>query len=728
MSTYCPQLADSVLSLTYTWPVAVIAITIIIAFFTYRWIMQSKAERKTRTLLLVLRVIGILLAGMFLCIPVVRSEEIRKSDRPIVILVDDSKSMSISDTVGNRKRGEAIIDALFSEVLGIVPELEKLAPVRTYRFSRNCEQVDSTRSAFSFSGNATNIAFALKKVAKEGEPRPGLVLLCTDGNETAAESVPGKSGAAAEAVTYPTPVHTIGVGAIKSGTGEFKDAAIVSISTEPEAILNSKIPVTVNLKQSGFAGKTGTLQLKLIDDVHGEKAFPLDADTVSVKFTLHCTRPGLNEYTAYLKPFDGEQIEENNAMKFAIRVTTEKLKVFYYEVTPRWEFKFSKRTLAQDEAISLFPFVKTSPEKLVVQGKNLDITSFPTDLASFKMFDCVILGDVGADEAGAKGAEAVAAYVEQGGGIVILGGSSMLTQNSIFSSSLSKILPVDAQGLKLVEGPFKLRLTQDGASSTMMAGISPLYLDTIYSGIVLKPSAQVLAVAEGGGSSFPLVITAKYGEGRVVMLLSDTFWKWCMKYADAGGQSSYNRLYQQIVRFCSNREAPDSRKGRAVIFTDKSSYRADEKVAIFVSGCDKNAKPVVKISHGGKESGTLTLSTGAESFEGYFEPSQDGIHQARLYLGGDEPVSTCEFFVTPPAGELDNPFQNQALLQLISAKTGGRYFDLSTVRQIPAAVKSSGYVNVNKNEYSYNDSVIAFLILLGVASTEWILRRIFNIV
>lgn len=720
--------ADVGFSLTHTWPIAVIVITIVIAFFTYRWVMQSKTERKARALLMVLRVAGILLAGMFLCVPVLRSEEVKKSDRPIVVLVDDSRSMSISDTVGNRKRGDAMCDALFSEVMGIVPELEKLAPVKTYRFSRACEQADSARSAFSFSGNATNIASAMRKASKEGEPLPGLVILCTDGNETVGESTPGKSGAGAEAVTFPIPVHTVGVGAIKSGTGDFKDAAVVSVSVEPEAILNSKVPVTVNLKQSGFAGKTGTLQIKLIDDVQGEKAVPLDADTVSVRFTLHCTRPGLNEYTAYLKPFDGEPIVENNSMKFAIRVTTGKLKVFYYEVTPRWEFKFSKRTLSQDEAVSLFPFVRTSPEKLVVQGKNLDITSFPTDLASFKMFDCVVLGDVGADEAGQKGAEAVAAYVEQGGGILVLAGSSMVAQNSIFSSSLARIFPVDTQGMKLVEGPFKLRLTQDGASSTMVAGISPLFLDTLYTGVALKPSAQVLAVAEGGGTSFPLIITAKYGEGRVVMLLSDTFWKWCMKYAEGGGQSSYNRLYQQIIRFCANREGPDSRKGGAVVFTDKSIYRADEKVAVFVSGCDKDAKPVVKIQYGGKESGTLTMSPGAESYESYFEPSQDGIHQARLYVGGVEPVSTCEFFVTPPAGELDNPFQNQDLLQLLSAKTGGQYFDLSTVRQIPAAVKSSGYVNVDRNEYRYNDSVIAFLILLAVASAEWILRRVFNIV
>ena len=66
--------------------------------------------------------------------------------------------------------------------------------------------------------------------------------------------------------------------------------------------------------------------------------------------------------------------------------------------------------------------------------------------------------------------------------------------------------------------------------------------------------------------------------------------------------------------------------------------------------------------------------------------------------------------------------QNRALLERIAAVTGGRYFTLDNVGDIPEAVQFSDAGVVERRLLDLWNMPILFLMLLGLKAGEWVLR------
>jgi hypothetical protein len=72
--------------------------------------------------------------------------------------------------------------------------------------------------------------------------------------------------------------------------------------------------------------------------------------------------------------------------------------------------------------------------------------------------------------------------------------------------------------------------------------------------------------------------------------------------------------------------------------------------------------------------------------------------------------------------------QNRRLLQQLSKETGGRYWQRNEVKTLPQEITySEAGISVRQTYPIWNMPII-FLLLLGMLSTEWLLRRRWGIV
>ena len=66
--------------------------------------------------------------------------------------------------------------------------------------------------------------------------------------------------------------------------------------------------------------------------------------------------------------------------------------------------------------------------------------------------------------------------------------------------------------------------------------------------------------------------------------------------------------------------------------------------------------------------------------------------------------------------------QNRALLERLAGATGGRYFAVDDVRQLPEAVSFSEAGSVERQVLELWNIPFAFLLLLLLKSAEWLVR------
>jgi hypothetical protein len=67
---------------------------------------------------------------------------------------------------------------------------------------------------------------------------------------------------------------------------------------------------------------------------------------------------------ARVVPHAKEKITENNSRFFSVRVSGQKIRVFYYEGTPRWSYKFLTRELKRDPQLALQALLRTNTDAL----------------------------------------------------------------------------------------------------------------------------------------------------------------------------------------------------------------------------------------------------------------------------------------------------------------------------------------------------------------------------
>jgi hypothetical protein len=476
---------------------------------------HSPASRGRRIFLAALRaaaLAGVLLV-LFELVETTTREEVR--DSWVVVMIDDSVSMSLKDRFSDRS-----VVAGLAGATGLAPgeveqrsrlELVKLAlerdddaflrgllqknRVKVYSFAgRPMPEAELGKDAIQPGapgvgaatfldrieaiGPETAIGDCLNRVINEtrGQHVAGIVLV-TDGRSNAGALAPQQ--VARRLGSRGIPLYTVGVG----NPEEPRDIAVLDLQAPEVAIAGDVLPVKVSIKSQGFEGEEANVEMiaKLDDDKRAEEPVKLAGKGArqDVGLRIRLTRgandealpPGEYTLSVEIPPRPGELIQDNNRLARRIRVIDKKIKVLYVDALPRWEFRYLRWGLIRDKNMEAQTFQISADSEFVQDSSPgmAPLTAVPSTKEELFQYHVIVLGDVDPQDLGDERLKLIREFVEDyGGGLLVIAGQHFMPR-AYAGTPLEALLPVviepgdDGQtSARAMTEAYRPKLTFDG--------------------------------------------------------------------------------------------------------------------------------------------------------------------------------------------------------------------------------------------------------------------------
>ena len=606
----------------------------------------------------------------------------------------------------------------------------------------------------------TDIVRAMRSVAHRLRGRHAAgVLLISDGHDTTGR------GDYLAVQQYPLPAYTLGF-QWQPGVGSAPwDLVVASVDAPRRTLVHNSVPVKVLLRKEGGTALDFPVHIERAGTTLVAERVQFDAEATEKLVNLSFTpaAPGDFVLTARVPALPNERSRTNNIAMFKLRVDVEPIRVLYVEGVLRAECKYLRERLSEDPDVDLVSFVRAAnPDQALVTG--VLAGSELINPQRLEKIDVVLLGDFEARMVDDQAYEALRAWVEAGGGLMVLGGYYNLSERGLSRTALAEVLPVepDTGGIEQIEAPFRFSLTAEGRRHPALTVTGDLARDARLweslpelKGVVAvrraKPGATVLARhPQANRHSAPeegyvVLATQSFGKGTVAVLTADTTWRWSRLPRLMGRPDTlYVRFWSQMVRWLAHRDVASERTALTVS-TDAPSYQRGQRVSVTV-----RRNPAVMIP--GEDAAQTSLALTVDNPDGrstrltpvsdvtdpnlwtasYF-PDRGGRFRvlAALTRAGTEDKTDLanqetEFIVAGSRIELEEPSPNTAVMQEIARLTGGVYAELNDEQATEALVNglpTAGRITAKVRTSQVWNSPALFLVFLVLVSTEWTLRR-----
>jgi hypothetical protein len=252
-----------------------------------------------------------------------------------------------------------------------------------------------------------------------------------------------------------------------------------------------------------------------------------------------------------------------------------------------------------------------------------------------------------------------------------------------------------------------------------------------------KPAAQVLlqdtdATKASRFGKMPVVAQQQYGLGQILYTGTDDTWRW-RRNTD---ERFYPILWGQIAQKLGLAHLLGGSK-RTQITADKQSYSVGERVTIYARLYTADFNPVKDATvEGGYVVKGADGSTTPESsrqgvtlravpdqpgmYRGEFTVLTPGLHQFSVKT---DPATVFETSATEAQFEFGETAMNEALLKQMAELSGGGFYREETLFQLPDALRAKSEHVASTVDAELWSSPLCFLLLLAVATAEWLLRK-----
>jgi uncharacterized membrane protein len=681
--------------------------------------------------------------------PAITIGELSSQQNIIAVVVDDSRSMALHDSNGGTREAAAI--ATLQN--GLLSSLQQRFQTRVYTLGGTLRRVDSLDRIAPVDA-ATHIDGGLKQLVDETSDLPvGAVLFLSDGGESTAGPSPTSIGRdTLQALrNRRLPVHTIGFGNADPG----QDIEIEDVSLASAAVANSRIATTVTLAQHGYVGQKATLSVRDGDKLLSERDITLLPDGLLQNEPLFFSvgTPGAKSLTFAVEPLAGEENLANNSVTRPLLVNNSKRRILYIEGEPRWEYKFIRRAEDGDPTVQVVSMLRTSENKIYRQGLRSPTElgqGFPVRAEDLFSYSGIVIGSVAADYFTPLQQELLREYVDRrGGGLLFLGGSSALSDGGWGASSLSELLPTFLPTGKhnFRRNAATVELTAAGVDSPITRLIDDpernierwsklTYLADYEDPGSPKPGATELVDMHAGHRTIPLLITQNYGHGRTAILATGGTWRWQM--SEALGDPSHDLFWQQLLRWLVGESpGPVTASMPARLLEDEGRVQlvaqvrnlafqpqADAHVTAHILG-PSNTDTLVELNASQETQGQYQAEWTAEKPGAYLaEVVAESSEATPQELGRD----VLTFQREDGLAENFHTAQNRQLLEQLSTATGGRFWRVPDLKNLPRDISySEAGISVRSTKELW-DMPIVFVLLIGLPAGEWLLRRKWGVV
>ncbi|MDW8246700.1 MAG: MG2 domain-containing protein [Sandaracinaceae bacterium] len=705
----------------------------LLAFFGFKRLDGLPRSRKA--FLWTLRTLSAAGVALLSIQPSCVTEDTTEDVSPIAIAVDVSRSMRIGAPARTRMdRVRALIKRWREE--------KRLDNVSIWSFGKELRPRRFEDPIESWEGieDDTNMAEAFRGLASEAVT----VVVVSDGRDHG-------SGAIQEAQALGLRVHTIWV-----GEGErLEDDGIAALNYDRVGFLRRPIRIRPLIRSYGRSAHVVNLSLFENDELIKQLRVDVPEEgEVQPQFEVTPTKVGRLLYRIELDPMGPDQVPENNWQSLIVRVVRDELRALLVAGRPSWDARFLRSWLKREPTVDLITFfiLRDEGDDPMAASHELALIPFPTDelfrehlgsfdLLIFQNFDFVPF------EMDAYIPQ-IREYLERGGAIAVIGGP--LAFSSGLSPDFASLLPVEILGgtaspkESILFDAFRPRLSAEGLYHPIVA----LHADPSANKIAwkrvppfhglnrvlrLRPWGHLLlghpSVLGEDGKPLPVLVVGERGEGRVLVLLTDSTWRWAFQPAeeDEGEGLAYERFWDAAVRWLIR--DPSFEPSR--ITTDQERYGPGAQMHVEVLLRHQTYRPIA----GQGFRLRLMNSKGAQAWS--LEARTDSQGQARIecpapreaggyrLIAEDEAgnAKASEVFVVEEGGqELADPRPDPELMRELAAKTGGvfqKIEEAGSLKDFVALARPLRRITRSK-PFASPAFVVPLLLLLGL---EWILRR-----
>jgi uncharacterized membrane protein len=718
---------------------ALVIAAVAVAFVSYR-ILRTRVQWKERAALASLRLIA--LAILLFCIfrPVLVVKAAVSQQNVVGVLIDDSRSMQLTDENGSR--ADLIRKTFANPDSPIMKGLSDRFLVRTFRFSSSTARL-SAPGELTFEGTQTRLANAIESARQElaGLPVSGLVLV-TDGADTTDATV---TDALLASKAESLPVFTVGVGKDTLT----KDIQVGRVSTPRTALKGTSLLVDAVLTQTGYAGQTVTLDVEDGGRIVGSQPvrLPADGDPVSVRVRFTANQAGPRVFRLKVSPQPGEVVTQNNQRDVQIDVRDRRERILYYEGEPRWEMRYARRAIADDPNLELVTLQRTADNKfyrLDVDAAGGELAAgFPKTREELFKYRGIVLGSVEASAFTADQLHMISDFVDvRGGGLLVLGGPRSLAEGGYAGTPIAEALPVvmgkSGSGFtRLKVHPTRAgeahAVTQLGDTEEASADrwkTMPA-LSTVNLIETVKPGATALLSGTDDKHRERVVLAfQQYGRGKSIAFPVQDSWMWQMHASISVEDQTHENFWRQLLRWLVD-GVPDVVEARPVA----DRVEPGQPVALSAEVVDdrfvelNDANVVAHVTSPSGQVSALPLQWTGErngQYRGTLATSETGWYEAKVEATrGGKSVGTAVTHVrtAPDDAEYFDAAMHAPLLQRIARETGGRFYQADNVASLPEDLKFSGRGVTAVEERELWHMPVLLLALVCVLCLEWGLRR-----
>jgi uncharacterized membrane protein len=753
-------------SLLGAWPWWLLVVLIVIAAVGLAWLIRSRLEKAAPAMqgwrAWVIWSLQTLLAALLLVLlwqPAITVAELKPQQNIIAVLVDDSRSMAITED-GSTRQAKAV-QALQN---GVLAGLNKSFQTRLYRVDDVPARIDNLKD-LQTAAPSTRIGDSLKQLSDETSDLPvGAVVLLSDGDDnTGGIGVDVINALRARHI----PVHTVGFGHEHAEHDVELDDAMIA----PRALADSRIAAKITFHQRGYAGVKVNLTVRDVSTDNGKmlasRAVTLgpDGNLQSETVMFDIGSAGAKTLQIAAAPFPNEENKSNNMVTRVVNVGSEPRRILYMEGEPRWEYKFIRQAERDDRMVQIASIDRTSENKIYRQGiadpKEL-ADGFPSKAEDLFAYQGLIIGSVEAGYFSPVQQQLIRDFVDRrGGGLLLLGGQFSLADGGWNATNMIDLFPTV---LPLQPGTFHREADPMRGTTHTTSELAPAGVDSIITRLVddpaanaakwkqlpylmdyedpgtPKPGASVLAnMITPEGRKLPLLITESYGRGRTSIMATGGSWRWQM--SSPLGDTAHDLFWQQLLRWLvSDTPGHVAASVPAQMLLDNGSVTitADVRDPHYNPAADARVEAHI-LGPGGI--GALVVMTPVPDSPGQFQTvwsaPKTGAYLTEVTAQRADPATgavkelgrdVLTFQRMDGVAENFHTEQNRELLERLASQTGGQYWKPADLGKLAAAIPfSEAGVTMRETRDLWNLPLV-FLVLIALRFSEWWLRREWGIV
>lgn len=666
------------------------------------WILYRNASgkegfgRNLAILLAALRALAIAVIAFFLLEPMVRIL-VREVRKPVVVILHDGSSSILSNT-----DSASFQQSYGSQLEQLGKDLGENYEVRELTYGQ--EVTDGI--TLSQREGLTDIGQALREVYDRlSGPDLGAVIIDGDGIFNRGRDP------RLDATRLGVPVYTVALG----DTTVRPDLVLRGVDNNRISYLGNDFPVMVRVEGRHLKGKQTRVAILQSGKEVAAKDVSITADpfTVEIPFTLKADKPGLQRFTAVVRPLNDEISEVNNARAFLVDVLDDRQKILLLGAAPHPDLGALRSALAgldgyESELAYASDFSGNIDEfDLIIlhqlPSAKQNIQTLLQRAATRNIPLCFLLGQ-GMD---------FNAFNQQNSGVQVTGARTAITDAQAAINKDFTYFTVDQDQQRAIER------------------FPPLQVP--FGQYDLGRSASALLMQRIGvvRTAYPLIAFSQQGERRMATVAGEGLWRW--RVADQqlnGSHERFDRLVHKMVQFLAlkvdkNRfrveHAPDYTENDPVLINAELYNASFEPVN------NVEASILLKDEDGREYPYTFSPNGTAYRLDAGRLPAGRYTWSARTQLEGQRYTASGELNVSELLAEQFSTVADHGLWNDIATNTGGQMTypkDLPTLAEL---IQGKNQLKARSYSHASFSDLIGlkwiFFVILALLTLEWVLRR-----